>query len=428
MASSKFRALVLEALKQFAESGPPSDLKLQDWLARLHYQLDIDVPTDVETAHLLRDVLTSIYTRDVINGGVEKRVPDVLRYTIDLVEPRLRAELDRRIFAAADLIRINKAQRKAETLRRFAGWITSVPVGGSSTTDLRAAASEIVKPIRQIKYEARRVAIDQGHKLAAAVAHVVSQEAGAIAAIWHDRGEFDRSYDARPEHLKRSGKLFLIRDSWAMNEGLIKRGGPYTDEFEDVGEYPFCSCYYEYISSPGRLPDELLTEKGREWVSARHDAAILSNLNAAVARIEPRPSKRQIESGNYRKGHARVAGIDVTIENGRGTVRTGTAADGQTWAVIMPAHYGYIKRTHGADGEHVDVFIGPDPEPRSVWVVSQVNPDTGVYDEDKVLLGFRSRAEALRTYRLAFSDGRGRERIGGVREVSIDAFRGSIAA
>ena len=425
--TSKFRALLHEALKRYAETGPPSDIELQDWLLRIHRELDIEIPTDVESAKILRDVLESIYAREVTYGGVKRRVPDVMQYTIDQVAPQLRAELDRRIFAAADLIKINKAQRKAETLKRFAGWITSVPIGGSSTTDIREVASEIAKPVRQIKYEARRVAIDQGHKLSAAVAHVVSQQNGAIAAIWHDRGEFDKGYDARPEHLRRSGKFFLVRESWAMKEGLIKRGGPYTDEIEQVGELPYCSCTYEYISSPGRLPDDLLTDKGREWVGARHDAAIMT-VEKAVARIDPLPTDAQVRTGNYRKGHARVAGIDVTIENGRGTVRTGTAADGERWAVIMPAHYGYIKRTRGADREQVDVFIGPDPEPKTVWVITQVDPDSGVYDEDKVLLGFPSRSAALRTYRLGFSDGRGHERIGAVREMPIEEFRRKLAA
>lgn len=264
--SSRFRALLLEGLKRFAESGPPSDAELQEWMLRLHAALDLEAPTDAESTKLLRDVLTSIYDREVTRGGVKKRVPEVLRYTIDRVAPHLRAELDRRIFAAADLIKINKRQRKAQTLHRFAGWITSVPIGGSAETDLRAAASEIAKPVAQVKFEARRVAIDQGMKLAASVAHVVAQDSGAIAAIWHDRGEQDHSYDARPIHLARSGKLFLVRDSWAMNEGLIKRGGPYMDEIEQVAELPFCSCWYEHISSPGRLPEDLLTAKGRLWV------------------------------------------------------------------------------------------------------------------------------------------------------------------
>jgi hypothetical protein len=265
--TSAFRALLLEGLKRFAEEGPPSDADLANWMDRLQRALEIEVPTDDESRKALRNVLEGIFAREVERGGIAKRVPGIERYTLAQVAPQLRAELDRRIFAAADLIRINKAQRKAQTLQRFAGWITSVPIGGSAATDLRAAAREIGKPMAQVKYEARRVAIDQGHKLSAAVAHVVAQQNGAIAAIWHDRGQYDRGYDARPEHLKRSGKLFLVRDSWAATEGLVRRGGPYYDDLADpVAFLPFCSCWAEWISSPARLPEDLLTAKGRMWV------------------------------------------------------------------------------------------------------------------------------------------------------------------
>jgi len=264
--TSRFRALLLEGLKRFASEGPPSDADLMVWMDRLQRALEIEVPTDDESRKLLRTVLEGIYAREVERGGVAKRVPGVERYTVDQVLPALRAELDRRIFAAADLIRINKAQRKAQTLQRFAGWITSVPIGGSAATDLRAAAREIAKPIAQVKFEARRVAIDQGHKMSAAVAHVVAQQNGAIAAIWHDRGQYDRGYDARPEHLKRSGKLFLVRDSWGITEGLIRKGSaPYYEDTEQVATLPYCSCWAEWVTQVQRLPEELLTAKGRMW-------------------------------------------------------------------------------------------------------------------------------------------------------------------
>ena len=99
---------------------------------------------------------------------------------------------------------------------------------------------------------------------------MVAQGQGAIAGIWHDRGEYDHGYDARPEHLARSGKLFLVRDSWALTEGLIKKGGlTYMDEIEQVAELPYCSCSYEYIDTPRDVPAELLTAKGRAWVDGR---------------------------------------------------------------------------------------------------------------------------------------------------------------
>ena len=169
--------------------------------------------------------------------------------------------------AGVDLIKLNRQAAVAKTLQRFSGWVTSVPKGGAATAKPREVAKQILKPTKQVRYEARRVAIDQGHKLSAAVASVVALGEGAVAAIWHDRGEHDHGYNARPDHLARSGKTFLVRDSWAMKGGLVKKGSlDYTDSIEQPAELPYCSCFYEYIVSPARLPSETLTRRGELWV------------------------------------------------------------------------------------------------------------------------------------------------------------------
>ena len=266
--------LLREAINHFATSGYTTEAELQEWIVRLHAALDAELVGDERTKAAIAQVLTSVYNREV-GRGVRSRVPGVSRYTLDRVAPALRAELDRRIFASVDLIRLNRQAAVQKTLARFSGWVSSVPRGGALGTNRREVARDVGKSVARLKFEARRVAIDQGHKLSAAVAHVVAKGEGAIAAVWHDRGEDDRSYDARPEHLERSGTLFLVRDSWAMKEGLIKKGGRrYIDELEQPAELPFCSCWYEYVVSPRALPDELLTAKGRAWLAG--SAAIAS--------------------------------------------------------------------------------------------------------------------------------------------------------
>jgi hypothetical protein len=267
MPEATFRALLMEALRYFAEVGFKSESDLQQWLTRLHAALERELPTDRYFKAQLSAALDRVFKRE-IRSGIQKRIPGVSRYTLDRVAPHLRAELDRRIFAGIDLIKLNKAAATQKTLQRFSGWVSSVPAHGVPTTNFREIVQEIVKPVAQVKYEARRVAIDQGHKLSAAVAHTVAVGNGAIAGIWHDRGEFDHGYDARPEHLARSGKLFLMRDSWAMTQGLIaKRGVEYYDDLQDqVAVLPFCSCAMGWIMSPRDLPETLLTAKGREWV------------------------------------------------------------------------------------------------------------------------------------------------------------------
>lgn len=261
-----FRGLLLEALKEFQARGQWNEGELQSWLMRLHAALELDLPADDQIRKDLSKWLGTVFQRDVYKG-IMKRVPGVSRYTLDMIAPSLRAELDRRIFAGVDLIKLNKRAATQKTLQRFSGWVTSQPTGGLPPRNIREIAKEIAKPAAQVRYEARRVAIDQAAKMVSAVSHVVAMGHGAIAATWMDRGLHDKSYDARPEHLARSGKLFLVRDSWAFDEGLIKKGGlQYIDEIEAPAFLPFCSCTYTYIVSPRELPPDLLTAKGREFV------------------------------------------------------------------------------------------------------------------------------------------------------------------
>jgi hypothetical protein len=73
----------------------------------------------------------------------------------------------------------------------------------------------------------------------------------------------------------------------------------------------------------------------------------------------PEPTDAQKEAGNYKKGHVKFAGLDISIENPQGSERRGKRPDGTEWAHEMSNHYGYIKRTTGADDEQVDVYVGP---------------------------------------------------------------------
>lgn len=143
----------------------------------------------------------------------------------------------------------------------------------------------------------------------------------------------------------------------------------------------------------------------------------------AAAEADPAPTEAQKDAGNYRKGHTRIAGLDITIENAKGSYRTGKDADGREWKVEMPAHYGYLKRTEGADGGQVDVYIGPDETSTSVFVVDQMDLQTGRFDELKVILGARNLKEASAIYERGFSDGRASDRMGAISKVSIDEFK-----
>jgi hypothetical protein len=122
----------------------------------------------------------------------------------------------------------------------------------------------------------------------------------------------------------------------------------------------------------------------------------------------PEPTQAQKDAGNYKVGRIRLAGMDVSVENPQGSVRRGTSPDGTAWETPMRDHYGYIRGTTAADGDKLDVFIKPGTPPDfdgMVFVVDQVDPDTGKFDEAKVVMGAADQAEAEAIYLRNYSDG-----------------------
>ena len=263
-----FRQVLQDAIADVATRGYVSAEQIDYWRGLLRNAAERETPSEAQIDAMMRDAMGAIFRREIDNARIVRRVPGVSRYSLAMVRPQLRGELDRRIMASADLIKIRRKDAIEKTLARFAGWSTSIPAGSYADVDKRKVKADIGKGVAQFRYERARVATDQGHKLVANVAEIVALDSGAIAAIWHDRGEHDRNYDARKEHLARSGKLFLVKDSWAIREGLVRLGSrPYTDEIERPGQLVFCSCFYEWITSPRRLPDDCMTRKGHAWLA-----------------------------------------------------------------------------------------------------------------------------------------------------------------
>lgn len=264
--SDSFRKVLADAIADMAATGYVSRERIDQWIVRLRNVAERDLGPESQIDEATARQLGMIFERLAEKGGIERYVPGVSRYTLAMVKPQLRAELDRRILASADLIKLHRRDAIDRTLARLVGWSTSIPPGGDGTIDKREVRSTIGKSMAQFKFERRRVDVDQGHKLIANVSNLVATDAGAIAGIWHSHGEHDRSYNARKEHLARAGKLYLIRDSWAHRDGLVKPMHGYMDEIDMVGQLPFCRCFYQYVTSPRRLPDEMLTRAGQRWI------------------------------------------------------------------------------------------------------------------------------------------------------------------
>ena len=143
-------------------------------------------------------------------------------------------------------------------------------------------------------------------------------------------------------------------------------------------------------------------------------------LHDEELKVNTNPSEAQKEAGNYKKGHIKINGFDVTIEQPAGSVRSGKDANGKEWSVTMDNTYGYIRGTKGVDGDHIDVFLGPDMNSDMVYVVDQVNTD-GSFDEHKVMIGFSSLEDARSAYLSNYEDGW--QGLGNITGVALDEFK-----
>ena len=177
----------------------------------------------------------------------------------------------------------------------------------------------------------------------------------------------------------------------------------------------------------GMGTQELLDELDRVDGAGTRDKPIdvrsPGDLAIAQQNANPEPTEGQIEAGNYRKGHLTFQGLPVTIETPAGAERRGVGPNGEPWSVVLAHPYGYVKGTEGADGEHVDTYIGPHPESQTAFVIDQIDPRTRTFDEHKAVLGATTPDEAAAIYDAGFSDGSGASRRQSITPMPIPEFK-----
>lgn len=155
--------------------------------------------------------------------------------------------------------------------------------------------------------------------------------------------------------------------------------------------------------------------------NSQHDA--FTRIENAALRTNQSPTEAQKLSGDYQKGVVNIHGLLISIENARGTVRSGTGDGGKQWRNLMPDHYGEIRGTVGADGDAVDIWIGPWPESKRVFVVNQLfvsGSKKGQFDEHKFMVCYPSQEMARNAYRNAYD--RDFQGFGGLVEMTFDQF------
>ena len=154
------------------------------------------------------------------------------------------------------------------------------------------------------------------------------------------------------------------------------------------------------------------------------EASFGERLKSAIAETETEPTEAQKKAGNYKKGHLSFGGYDFTVETPKGVTRSGKDEQGKPWSVTMHDTYGYILGKIGVDGDHIDMFINDaadlDTFDGNVYVVDQVNPETGEFDEHKVMYGYPSEEAATEAYLANYS--KGWKGLGKVTSVSKPTF------
>ena len=139
------------------------------------------------------------------------------------------------------------------------------------------------------------------------------------------------------------------------------------------------------------------------------EASFGERLKSAISETETEPTEAQKKAGNYKKGHLSFGGYDYTVETPKGVTRSGKDEQGKPWSVTMHDTYGYILGKIGVDGDHIDMFINDaadlDSFDGNVYVVDQVNPETGEFDEHKVMYGYPSEEAATEAYLANYSKG-----------------------
>lgn len=255
-------------------------------------------------------------------------------------------------------------------------------------------------------FDARAFWEDQERGRFAAGGHVHTQADPTPVPVESQAGEsvwFDNL--SRAKEAEAAEALFdSINSPWAPWKKLFKSGIPYYTPRTPVID-----------------PEANTNQLGHEGF--KDGGAVSKALRLAERQTDKNPTEAQKESGNYAKGKFRWNGLEIAVENPKGAKRSGVDKNGKPWTCVQPATYGYLLKTHGADGDHVDVYVGDDHASDKVFVVDQLNADSGKFDEHKAMLGFSSKAAAVQTYAKAFSDGKAKDRLGAVTEMSVDAFK-----
>lgn len=191
----------------------------------------------------------------------------------------------------------------------------------------------------------------------------------------------------------------------------------------------------QLLGAKQRLTQDFeIVERGEDGAVVADDRGRRRFLRWPKAEEEPmepplkkaQPTPAQIEAGNYRKQHIRFQGLNISIENPKGSVRQGIGPHGKPWRTTMRHSYGYIRGSKGIDKDHVDCYVGPHENADYAYIVHQRKAGQwDRFDEDKVMLGFKTQAEARCAYLAHYDDPRF---LGPITSMPMEEFKIKVLA
>ena len=229
-------------------------------------------------------------------------------------------------------------------------------------------------------------------------------------------------YDDMPMNLKQMG--YTDHDIRSAFLDLIGSAQSYSD----IKNYTLnnkVANVEQLMRDVERQEEEMM--QGGESTENIENAPFADRLQNAIAETETEPTEAQKKAGNYKKGHLSFGGYDYTVETPKGVTRSGKDEQGKPWSVTMHDTYGYILGKIGVDGDHIDMFINDaaalDTFDGNVYVVDQVNTETGEFDEHKVMYGFPDEAAATKAYLSNYSKGwKGLGKVTAVPKATFDKW------
>lgn len=187
-------------------------------------------------------------------------------YLIASIYELLRDERDKKIHDTRLLTSMRREDAENTSMRRFAGWVTSIPAS-KAAVNKREAIKFIADPIKQLPKHEKLIVDDQKRKMESGLDYIVAKENDALGYYWHSMFRVP-NYDYRVEHKHNDidGLFIILKDSWAYKQGLIKKGNQlFQEEIEQPGQLPNCKCSAKYVYALSEIPNDCLTIKGLEF-------------------------------------------------------------------------------------------------------------------------------------------------------------------